>query len=344
MLKFPLRTLSVVVAVVLSSRVSAQQIILEQAVGSLAVSPDGKALITSCRVGGLRDEKFPFGEGGVVQFWRMGTWKQRGVIKLSVDASSMTITRDGKHLAVSGTLPYLPMNSMPPVAIEICELTKRLSNITPTQIGAPDLGGSLAFSADGKTLSVAGQLLDIKTSKVTRLSQDAIFSQAFSPDGKILATGGWQQVDPGNNKPILRLWDPATGKELARFDHKHWAVWSVAFSPDGKLLAAAGGGGVGAQAELKVWDVETRTLRYSLEGHATLVNRVAFSPDGTKLASAGYDHFIKLWDMNTGKEIATFKGHTAPVHSVVFAPNGSGLFSASKDDTVRRWSVNRKQK
>jgi WD40 repeat protein len=164
------------------------------------------------------------------------------------------------------------------------------------------------------------------------------------PHGKILAAGGWQAINAGDNKPTLRLWNPATGKELARLEHKHGAVWSVAFSPDGKLLAAAGGGGVGAQAELKVWDVQMRTLRYSLEGHATMVNGVAFSPDGTKLASAGYDHFVKLWDMQTGKEIGTFKGHTGPVHSVVFAPNGSALFSASNDNTVRRWPVKKKQK
>jgi WD domain, G-beta repeat len=342
MLKSPLAMLSLVVALVLSSRVPAQEIILKQAVLGLAVSPDGEALITSSRGGGLRDETGFLGEGGVVTFWHMGTWKQRGVIKLSVDPTSLAIARDGKRLAVSGTLPHLAMDSMPPMAIEMSELSNEIARITPTRIGPPNFAGTLAFAPDGKTLAVAGQLLDIRTSKVTRLSQDAIFTQAFSPDGKILATGGWQQVDPGNNKPILRLWDPATARELARLEHKHWAVWSVAFSPDGKLLAAAGGGGVGAQAELKVWDVQTRRLQYSLEGHATLVNSVAFSPDGTKLASAGHDHIVKLWDMQTGKEIATFKGHSGPVHAVVFAPDGSALFSASKDDTVRSWSVNKK--
>jgi WD40 repeat protein len=133
------------------------------------------------------------------------------------------------------------------------------------------------------------------------------------PHGKILAAGGWQAINAGDNKPTLRLWNPATGKELARLEHKHGAVWSVAFSPDGKLLAAAGGGGVGAQAEFKVWDVQTRTLRYSLEGHATMVNGVAFSPDGTKLASAGYDHFVKLWA--TCPQIAGDKGRpNQPLH------------------------------
>jgi WD40 repeat protein len=334
-----------VLALVLSNCVSAQEIILKEAVVGLAVSPDGKTLITTCRGGGLCAEKVIFGEGGVVKFWRRGTWKRRGVIKLSVDPSFMAITGDGKRLAVSGTLPHIPMDSMPPMAIEMCELTGKLSKITPTKIGTPNLAGSLAFSPDGKTLAVMGQLLDVKTNKITRsLGKAAICAQAFSPDGKILAAGGWQELNAGNNKPILRLWDPATGKELAQLEHKHWAVYAVAFSPDGKLLAAAGGGGVGAQAELKVWDVHTHKLRYSLEGHATMVNGIAFSPDGTKLASAGYDHLIKLWDIHTGKAIATYKGHTSPVHSVVFAHNGSALFSASSDNTVRRWQVKKNQK
>ena len=76
-----------------------------------------------------------------------------------------------------------------------------------------------------------------------------VASVKFSPDGKLLAVGGYQ---------VVRLIDSATGKPLATLSGHADYVRSLAFSPDGKMLAAAGGppqrGG-----EIKIWDVPSRT-------------------------------------------------------------------------------------
>ena len=108
----------------------------------------------------------------------------------------------------------------------------------------------------------------------------------------------------------------------------------MVFSPDGTILAAATG-----NHTVILWDVATREIIATLEGHTEPVWSVAFSPDGTRLASASSDETIKLWDVATRAEIATLEGHTEPVWSVAFSPDGTRLASASFDGTVILWDV-----
>src|SRR6267142_68798 len=60
---------------------------------------------------------------------------------------------------------------------------------------------------------------------------DRVRSISFSPDGKVIASGGFDSV--------IRLWDAATGKQLRWFESRAGAVFSIAFSPDGKVIASA---------------------------------------------------------------------------------------------------------
>ena len=62
---------------------------------------------------------------------------------------------------------------------------------------------------------------------------------AWSPDGRLLAAGD-KRADKRDPMPAqtIRLWDTATGKELAKFGGFQANVWALAFSPDGKTLAA----------------------------------------------------------------------------------------------------------
>jgi WD40 repeat protein len=57
----------------------------------------------------------------------------------------------------------------------------------------------------------------------------AVFGVAFSPDGTLLATAGYDQS--------VRLWDPANGAAVRILSGHADSVWGVAFSPDGTLLA-----------------------------------------------------------------------------------------------------------
>jgi WD40 repeat protein len=79
---------------------------------------------------------------------------------------------------------------------------------------------------------------------------------------------------------------------------------SIAFSPDGRLLATAGSG----DQTVKLWEVLTRILLTTLEGHADAVQSVAFSPDGRLLASGADDRTVKLWDVQHKDELQTLLG------------------------------------
>jgi len=156
-----------------------------------------------------------------------------------------------------------------------------------------------------------------------------VASLKFSPDGKLLAVGGYQEV---------RLFDSATGKPVATLSGHADYVRSIAFSPDGKMLAAAGGppqrGG-----EIKIWDMQTHQPLKTLNGHKDCIYSVAWSPDGKLLASGSYDKMVKLWDAATGQELKNLQDHIDAVFAVAFSPDGKHLASGSQDRSVKIWDI-----
>ena len=146
-----------------------------------------------------------------------------------------------------------------------------------------------------------------------------VISVAFSPDGRMLATGSGDQT--------VKLWDTAGGNEL-RSSRGHSApITSVAFSPDGRVLASGGGqlggDGVNANNAIKLWDVASGAALRTLIGHSAWVTAVAFSRDGKLLASASGDRTVKLWDTTSGREQRTLGGFLGRVSSLASLPMGA---------------------
>jgi WD40 repeat protein len=154
---------------------------------------------------------------------------------------------------------------------------------------------------------------------------DDVYSVAFSPNGRILASGSVDNT--------IKLWDSASGSELRTLVGHHHVVASVTFSPDGLRLASGSQDGT-----VKIWDVASGRELQTLAGHRGYVNSVAFSPNGRTLASGGEDGMVKLWNAATGRELQTLTGHPHDVSSVAFSPDGRMLVSGGWQAVIL-WKV-----
>lgn len=228
-------------------------------------------------------------------------------------------------------------------------------------------GGDLLAAGVGRDVLLA----DIKTeARPHPLEGHAgfAFAVAFSPDGRILASGSedrtvriWdvqtgqtlhtlaghanevnsvafstdgRLLASGSYDGTIIIWDVASWTAQARLTGHSGYVYSVAFAPDGRTLASGGEDGT-----VRLWDVQAGALKQTLYQHQGVVNSVAFAPDGETLASAGNDGLVLLWDARTGTVRQTLRRHTDGVTSVAFAPDGRKLASGSKDKTVVLWGL-----
>jgi WD40 repeat protein len=241
-------------------------------------------------------------------------------------------------------------------------------------------GASVAlYSADKgdliRTLTDAN-LKDDAGKPIEQSQLDLVQSLLFSPDGKTLYVGGYQEVT---------LWDATSGKLLSKFTGFADRVAALDLSPDGKLLAVAGGAPT-QDGELVLIDLSTgKPVRKWNAPHSDTVYGVRFSPDGRMLASAGADKFVKVWALQpllrpepTGQAVATmlhcinpwslpavtatrqvlelkylqsidisftppgtqlrqFEGHTHHVLDVAWRADSKVLVSAGADNVLKVW-------
>ena len=212
--------------------------------------------------------------------------------------------------------------------------------------GRLNYGGinTIAFSSDGITLASGGgdgsvRLLGARTgaywqkvgshgggsTSIFSSNIGGVYSVAFSPDGKILASGG--------NDHKIKLWDAFTGEYLRTLEGHANGVLGVTFSPNGRTIASA------SWTEIRFWDASTGQLLHTFEGHTRSVYTVAFSPDGSTLASGYQDGTIQLSEVRTGQRKEALTQHNGIVLSVSFSPDGKQLASGGGDNIIHIWDV-----
>ncbi|MBM4074898.1 MAG: hypothetical protein FJ267_04565, partial [Planctomycetes bacterium] len=154
-----------------------------------------------------------------------------------------------------------------------------------------------------------------------------VLSLAFSPDGKILATGGG---DPSRSGELI-LWNVESRSILKTITDAHSdTVFGLDFSRDGKYLVSGA-----ADKFVKQFDVETGKLVRSFEGHTHHVLDVSWKGDGSRIVSAGADNAIKVWNVETGEQHRTIQNYSKQVTSIQFIGPSDNMVSCSGDKTVK---------
>ena len=88
-----------------------------------------------------------------------------------------------------------------------------------------------------------------------------------------------------------RIWDAASGKQIAVLNGHAFLVNSAAFSGDGKRVVTAS-----ADGTARIWDAESGKQIAVLKGHAGFVRSAAFSADGKRVVTASADNTARIWD------------------------------------------------
>jgi WD40 repeat protein len=152
-----------------------------------------------------------------------------------------------------------------------------------------------------------------------------IYAVAMSPDGALVAAGGWTTDTP---EELIYLFETQTGKMTARISGVPSGTASLAFSPDGRYLAAGLASGLHIYDRDRQWSEGFRDT-----GYAGAIYGISFAADG-RLATTSLDSKVRLYDRNF-KQIVPPRKTTGGAHPtrIAFSPDGTKL-AVGYDDKV----------
>lgn len=185
--------------------------------------------------------------------------------------------------------------------------------------------------ATGQTLAELrghGVTLTVEASSPEVL--DDVNIARFSPDG--------QRIVTASNDRTARIWDAATGAELAVLRGQTDSVAQAEFSADGTRVVTRD-----ESQSVRVWDASSGTQIALIEAKDSVGRQALmtahFSPDGKNILTAGPDRVAQIWDAATGKALVEMRGHEGFVNSARYSPDGTRVVTASQDSTARVWDA-----
>jgi len=293
----------------------------KDSVSSLAISPDGKYVISGCSDSTLKLWKINTGEcirtfNGHRHAVRSVAYSHDGKSVLSGSADDTLILWDistGKQIhTFKGHEHYVVSVAMNPI------------------------GGNCISCTDTANADNSIILWDLNKGVIIRRfpgHASMVWCTAISPDGKTALTGSFDRT--------LKLWDLFTGKCLKTLTGHNSSISCVAFSPNG-MQAVSGNKkhDVPVKISLKLWDIKSGDWIQTLSGHQSSITSVAFSPDGMLAISSSKDETVRIWSLKNGKCIYSFTPHDDYVNQVNFCPDGNHIITGSEDCRLKLWRIN----
>ena len=210
--------------------------------------------------------------------------------------------------------------------------------------GIPGKVNALHFSADGATLVVAAgitgldgaaELFSVPTGqRLARFEghRDAVQDAELSPDGRWLATAGYDRS--------IRLWKVADHSLVWSNSVHNGAVFDLAFDPSGAVLASAS-----ADQTVKLWRVRDGLRLDTLNQPQGDLNRVLFTPDGQHVLAVGVDRRIHQWRLVSRETpalnpVVTARfAHDAGIVSMALSRDGRHLVTGAIDRSLKQWRL-----
>lgn len=168
---------------------------------------------------------------------------------------------------------------------------------------------------------------DAKKMKGLVAHLDAVNTLAFSPNGRMLASGSKDKT--------VKLWSIPDGKLGRTIKGQESPVASVVFTPDGKSLVAGSEDGT-----VNVWSTSSGKLLKAIDTPSvSRLASLALSPDGKLLATATRSDYVQLWSMPSGKKDKYLRSHRSG-SPLAFSPDGKLLANGAPSATaVTLWSL-----
>jgi hypothetical protein len=201
---------------------------------------------------------------------------------------------------------------------------------------ATDAAGRWAVTvSDDKTARVwevaSGRQLAVLRPPQDVGNEGKLYAVALSPDGAVVAVGGWTGV--AGDKDAIYLFDRASGQLLRRLPGLPNVVLHLAFSPDGRWLAA----GLGDANGVRIFDVTRGEETGRDAAYGDNSSSVHFSPDGRLLLTTSYDGQVRLYAVNDGtlgQPARASTGGGQQPFAARFSPDGRRIAVGFNDSTV----------
>jgi len=348
----------------------------DDAITSIAFSADGKQVMSSSL-------------DHTARVWETLPWQEAMHGNNSGSIAAIALSPDGKYIASGGRDGTILIQEMI-TGQEVVQMKLGGKNPSKDITANPRIYwmsqseengvSSIAFSPDGKFIASGSadntvRIWDVaKGQEISRMLPDyyaatqngttyyisGVYSVAFSPDGKYVASGG--------TDGDVYVWEVSSKKEIARLapllknamtPYVSYNALSIAFSPDGKYVVSGS-----TDKTVRIWEIETQREVASpgfSEGEffsPSAANSIAFSPNGRYVAWGG-GMAVHVWDTVKKQEILRMNhdhtmysieggtyspeddGHSSlgTVNSVTYSHDGKYILSASSDNTVRIWDA-----